>query len=70
LCNFCWTIYFARGQLKLILQAFIVTFCVNILGDVVLIPLWDNNGAAVACFAGFIVQLLFYARNLRLKALE
>ncbi|HWD89946.1 MAG TPA: oligosaccharide flippase family protein [Mucilaginibacter sp.] len=70
LCNFYWTIYFARGQLKLILRAFIVTFVINIFGDIILIPSWHNEGAAAACLAGFIAQLLFFIRNIRLKDLE
>jgi len=64
MCNFYWTIYFARGQLKLTLRAFVITFCINILGDVFLIPLWHNEGAAIACLTGFIAQLIFYACNL------
>jgi len=70
LCNFYWTIYFAKGQLKLILRAFVLTFTVNTLGDVILIPLWHNEGAAIACLTGFIAQLIFYACNLRLKDLN
>lgn len=70
LCNFFWTIYFAKGQLKLILTAFIITFSVNILGDVILIPLFKNEGAAIACLAGFAVQLAFYALKNDLKILN
>ncbi len=60
LCNFLWTIYFAKGQLKLILKAFIITFSINIIGDIILIPLLHNLGAAIACLAGFIAQLVFF----------
>lgn len=69
LCNFYWTIYFAKGQLKLILRAFLITFSINILGDIILIPFWHNEGAAIACLAGFISQFMFYTRNMRLKDL-
>jgi hypothetical protein len=48
----------------------VITFSVNILGDIILIPLWHNEGAAVACLAGFIAQLTFYALKLRLKDLN
>jgi len=70
LCNFLWTIYFAKGQLKLILTAFIITFSVNIIGDIILIPLYKNEGAAIACLAGYIVQIAFYACKNELKALN
>lgn len=34
LCNFLWTIFFAKGQLKLILKGFVITFSINIVGDI------------------------------------
>jgi len=70
LCNLLWTMYFAKGQLKLILTAFIITFSVNILGDIVLIPLYKNEGAAIACLAGFAVQMTFYFRRNKTRALN
>ena len=70
LCNFYWTIYFAKGQLKLILKAFILTFIVNIFGDIILIPFYQNTGAAIACLGGFIVQLAFYARKSDVRILN
>ncbi|HZX57307.1 MAG TPA: oligosaccharide flippase family protein [Mucilaginibacter sp.] len=70
LCNFLWTIYFAKGQLKLILKAFALTFSVNIIGDIILIPLYKNEGAAIACLAGYIVQIIFYSLKNELKPLN
>ena len=70
LCNFFWTIYFAKGQLKLILKAFILTFLVTITGDIILIPLYKNEGAAIACLAGYIVQIAFYTWKNELKSLN
>lgn len=70
LCNFFWTIYFAKGQLKLILKAFILTFSINILGDIILIPIYKNEGAAIACLAGFIAQITFYLAKNQLKPLN
>ena len=70
LCNMLWTIYFAKGQLKLILAAFIITFCVNIIGDIILIPLYKNEGAAIACLAGFIAQAVYYFSRNEIKELN
>ncbi len=69
-CNFLWTIYFAKGQLRLILSAFIITFSINIVGDIILIPLYKNEGAAIACLAGYIAQIIFYTRKNELKPLN
>ncbi|MFI5161091.1 MAG: lipopolysaccharide biosynthesis protein [Sphingobacteriales bacterium] len=70
LCNFFWTIYFAKGQLKLILKGFVITFSINIIGDIILIPLYKNEGAAIACFAGFLAQIIFYTWKNELKTLN
>jgi len=58
--NFLWTIYFAQGRLKMILSSFIITFAVNVVGDIVLIPLFKNEGAAVAFLAACGTQTIFY----------
>jgi O-antigen/teichoic acid export membrane protein len=61
--NFLWTIYFAKGQLKMILHSFIVTLLVNVAGDVVLIPLYKNEGAACAFLLACLAQTIFYVRK-------
>ncbi len=58
--NFLWTIFFAQGRLKMILHAFLVTLAVNVVGDVVLIPLYKNEGAAIAFLLACIAQIIFY----------
>jgi O-antigen/teichoic acid export membrane protein len=70
LCNFFWTIYFAKGQLKLILKGFVITFSINIIGDIILIPLYKNEGAAIACLAGYIAQIAFYTWKNELRPLN
>ncbi len=70
--NFLWTIYFARGQLKMILTSFILTFVVNVIGDVVLIPFFKNEGAAFAFLAACIVQTIYYLKQnniIRIKSI-
>jgi O-antigen/teichoic acid export membrane protein len=61
--NFLWTIYFAKGQLKMILHSFIVTLLVNVAGDVLLIPFYKNEGAAFAFLLACGAQAVFYMRK-------
>lgn len=58
--NFLWTIYFAQSRMKMILTGFIITFLVNVVLDIVLIPIYKNEGAAIAFLAATIVQSIFY----------
>lgn len=58
--NFLWTIQFAQGNLKLILNAFIITLTVNVGANLVLIPLCGNVGAAIAYLAATLAQTIFY----------
>jgi O-antigen/teichoic acid export membrane protein len=58
--NFLWTINFARGRTKMILTGFIITLLVNVGLDILLIPLFKNEGAAVAFIIASIVQGAFY----------
>jgi peptidoglycan biosynthesis protein MviN/MurJ (putative lipid II flippase) len=48
----------------MILQVFLVTFGVNVIGDLVLIPFFKNEGAAIAFLASCVVQaVLFSSKN-------
>jgi O-antigen/teichoic acid export membrane protein len=58
--NFLWTINFALGRTKMILSGFIITLLVNIGLDILLIPLFKNEGAAVAFLTASITQGIFY----------
>jgi O-antigen/teichoic acid export membrane protein len=58
--NFLWTIQFAKGNLKLILNAFVLTLTINIGANLVLIPLYGNIGAAIAFLAATLAQTIFY----------
>lgn len=68
--NFLWTIFFAQGRLKMILNAFIVTLAVNIAGDIILIPIYKNEGAAVAFLLACIAQIIFYLSKNTLPELK
>jgi len=61
--NFLWTINFAQGRLKMILSSFIVTLLVNVTGDVILIPFFQNEGAAFAFLLSCLAQTVFYMRR-------
>ena len=68
--NFLWTMYFAQGRLKMILSSFIITFSVNVIGDVALIPFYKNEGAAFAFLAACLVQCVYYIRKNNLTQLR
>ncbi len=68
--NFLWTIFFARGQLKLILASFILTFTVNVVGNIILIPFFKNEGAAIAFFAANLAQTVFYLKKNDVRSLD
>jgi O-antigen/teichoic acid export membrane protein len=68
--NFLWTIFFAQGRLKMILHAFMVTLAVNVVGDVILIPLYKNEGAAIAFLLACIAQIIFYLNKNTLTELK
>jgi O-antigen/teichoic acid export membrane protein len=58
--NFLWTINFALGRTKMILTGFLITLLVNVGLDILLIPLFRNEGAAIAFLTASIVQGIFY----------
>jgi O-antigen/teichoic acid export membrane protein len=60
--NFLWSIHFAMGKLKSIFFIFAITFSVNVLGDIVLIPLYKNEGAAIAFVMAVFIQSVLYIR--------
>jgi O-antigen/teichoic acid export membrane protein len=68
--NFLWTIYFAKGQLKMILHSFIITLMVNVGGDLVLIPLYQNEGAAFAFLLSCLAQVIFYLKQNEISSLK
>ena len=70
LTNFLWTINFAKGRLRMILHAFVITLAVNIIGDLILIPIFKNEGAAFAYLAGYVAQTAFYIYKNDLKELN
>ena len=68
--NFLWTINFAKGRLKMIFYVFLISFLFNLIGDVVLIPFFKAEGAAVAYLVAIIVQSVLYFRQTKLEGLK
>jgi O-antigen/teichoic acid export membrane protein len=60
LTNFLWTISFAKGRLKMILTAFAITLAVNVIVDIILIPIFKNEGAAIGYLAGYVAQTTYF----------
>ncbi|HXS57436.1 MAG TPA: oligosaccharide flippase family protein [Hanamia sp.] len=58
--NFLWTINFSKGRLKIIFYIFFITFLVNVLGNVFLIPSFSAEGAALAYLAAITVQFILF----------
>jgi O-antigen/teichoic acid export membrane protein len=66
--NFLWSIGFAQGKMKLIFKVFAATFLVNVIGDIVLIPLVGNVGAAIAYLAAMLTQAVLYGISIEKHA--
>ncbi len=67
LTNYLWTIQFTRGNLKLIFLIMTAALLTNITCCSILVPLFKNEGAAIACLATVLIQLTLYIRK---KTLE
>jgi O-antigen/teichoic acid export membrane protein len=61
--NYLWTINFTKGNLKLVFSVMAVSFVVNITGCCILIPIYKNEGAAMAYFITVLTQLILYVRK-------
>jgi len=58
--NFLWSINFAQGRLKMIFQIFFITFFINVSGDIILIPFFSGEGAAVAYLLAIAMQFILF----------
>ena len=58
--NFLWSLHFAKGRLKMIFWVFALSFAVNAVGDVCLIPIYGNEGAALAYLLSLGIQMVCY----------
>lgn len=68
--NFLWTVNFAQGRLGMIFMSFIIALLVNVAGDLLLIPFYQNEGAAVAFLLSVLAQTVFYMKMNSVAALH
>jgi O-antigen/teichoic acid export membrane protein len=64
--NFMWTVNFTMSKLKMIMYVFVATFIINAVADLVLIPLLENEGAAIAYFLALIAQSMYFLRRTKI----
>jgi O-antigen/teichoic acid export membrane protein len=58
--NLLWTIAFTKGFLKRIFTIFLITFLINVIGDIILIPFYHGEGAAMAYLIAIAVQFILF----------
>lgn len=67
--NFLWTVNFAKGRLRMIFYVFLTSFIINLAGDIILIPLLNAEGAAIAYLLAIFIQSVLYFKNTELPGL-
>lgn len=68
--NFLWTVNFAKGRLKMIFYVFLISFLFNLAGDIILIPLFKAEGAAIGYLVAIFVQSVIYLKKTPLNGLK
>ena len=61
--NMIWSAHFAQNRLKLILRITFITFCIVLIGDLLFIPVFNANGAALVYLAAMITEYINYMRS-------
>ena len=54
----------------MILKSFVITFLVNVSGDILLIPFFKNEGAAFAFLAACMVQTIYFLKQNEISELK
>jgi O-antigen/teichoic acid export membrane protein len=68
--NFLWSINFAQNRLKMIFNIFLITFLINVTGNIILIPLFGAEGAAITYLLAIVVQLILFWTKTEVPGLE
>ena len=68
--NFLWSIYFAKGELKMIFRVIALTVFVNVGADCILIPIFKNEGAALGYLLSMLAQFVYYHKENKLEQLN
>jgi O-antigen/teichoic acid export membrane protein len=63
--NMLWSIHFSQNRLKMIFYVFSLTFIINLGFDLILIPLWGNQGAAAGYLIAIFIQTYLYSSKLK-----
>ncbi|MBD0298542.1 MAG: oligosaccharide flippase family protein [Flavisolibacter sp.] len=63
--NFLWSIHFSNGNTRTIFYSFAIAFSLNLLGNIILIPLFGNDGAAFSYLLSISVQTAFYFTRMK-----
>lgn len=58
--NFLWTIHFAESRLKMIFYILFITFLINLICDIILIPFFGGEGAAAAYLLTIVSQFICF----------
>ncbi|MBD0294860.1 MAG: oligosaccharide flippase family protein [Flavisolibacter sp.] len=65
--NFLWSIHFSSGNTRIIFYSFVLAFSLNLLGNIMLLPFFGNEGAAFSYLLSIAVQTAFYFTQLKEK---
>lgn len=61
--NILWSVSFSQGRMRSILSIFTATFCVNLVANVCLIPVFAGRGAALAYLLAMTVQAVCFLKT-------
>jgi O-antigen/teichoic acid export membrane protein len=61
--NLLWTVSLVNNKFKMIFKAFLLTFVLAIGFDILLIPIFKGNGAAIAYVIALTGQFIFFLKN-------
>ncbi len=67
--NLLWTVLFAKGHLRQILWIMLVVFLFNLAGNILLIPRYSGQGAAVSWLAAAALQSVLMLAAVNIKRL-
>ena len=68
--NFLWTMGFVQGQLKTIMFITIFVSLINIIGNIILIPLLGSTGSSITFLVSTILQLFLYVKYIKQQQIQ
>ena len=67
--NILWAVNFAQKRMKFIVVVFFVSFLITCAGDLLLIPFFRGEGAAIAYLAAVIIQTIHFTARTQIEKL-